>query len=590
MCYILYMNKEVIYIEPEDDITDIITKIENAKEKIVALVPPKKAGVFRSVVNTKLIAKAGVTSGKTVVLVTIDPSIVKLAAATKLPVTKDLQTPPSIPTVGADIEETSKEDLVEEPENAEEEPTEEKKEETEGEEEEGEGEAEEKEEEDKKDKEEKKKPEKKKTGNKFKDWFIEHKKLAIFAGIGLFLLILFVVWALFIAPAVNVFVSIKTDSNNFSELITFVKEQNQENIKEGKLYLEERKIETVNEVEIEPTGQKNIGEKATGELVIYSYFSAKGVNAINAGTSFTISGLSYLANENSVLSWDGNNHSCENDDIIVDGKVQCLISGRINVTAAGAGSKYNIVKSSTGWETVANVAVYSDKEMSGGTDNVITVVQQSDVEKARNALSSSKESENKEKLYETINQDDNLIIESTYNQDTSAAVATPAVDEEVKDGEKATLKTTTKTSVYTVDKTKLEELIKEKIALPEDKKIFEIRNVYIDGFKETSDGFSGKLKAVYYTGPRITEGELVDKIMGKGIGDARREIKDIEGVVDVDMRPSYPWVMKVPTDSNRISMTFEIKDQEGGEIKEKTDEKSDEKTEEKSDNSENKTE
>ena len=78
--------------------------------------------------------------------------------------------------------------------------------------------------------------------------------------------------------------------------------------------------------------------------------------------------------------------------------------------------------------------------------------------------------------------------------------------------------------------------------------------------------------------------------MGKGIGDARREIKDIEGVVDVDMRPSYPWVMKVPTDSNRISMTFEIKDQEGGEIKEKTDEKSDEKTEEKSDNSENKTE
>ena len=44
------MNKDVIYIEPEDDITDIITKIEKSKEKIVALVPPKKAGVFRSVV------------------------------------------------------------------------------------------------------------------------------------------------------------------------------------------------------------------------------------------------------------------------------------------------------------------------------------------------------------------------------------------------------------------------------------------------------------------------------------------------------------------------------------------------------------
>ena len=30
------MNKDVIYIEPEDDITDIILKIENSKEKIVA--------------------------------------------------------------------------------------------------------------------------------------------------------------------------------------------------------------------------------------------------------------------------------------------------------------------------------------------------------------------------------------------------------------------------------------------------------------------------------------------------------------------------------------------------------------------------
>ena len=51
------MNKDVIYIEPEDDITDIILKIENSKEKIVALVPPKKTNVLRSIVNVKLIYK-----------------------------------------------------------------------------------------------------------------------------------------------------------------------------------------------------------------------------------------------------------------------------------------------------------------------------------------------------------------------------------------------------------------------------------------------------------------------------------------------------------------------------------------------------
>ena len=66
MWYILFMNKDVIYIEPEDDITDIISKLENSKEKIVALVPPKKSGVLRSVVNIKLIPKAGTNANNNV--------------------------------------------------------------------------------------------------------------------------------------------------------------------------------------------------------------------------------------------------------------------------------------------------------------------------------------------------------------------------------------------------------------------------------------------------------------------------------------------------------------------------------------------
>ena len=70
--------------------------------------------------------------------------------------------------------------------------------------------------------------------------------------------------------------------------------------------------------------------------------------------------------------------------------------------------------------------------------------------------------------------------------------------------------------------------------------------------------------------------------MGKGIGDASREIRDIEGISNATIERSYPWVMKVPTDSNKITVSFEIKDQEGNEIKEKTEEKSEEKTDENS--------
>ena len=47
------MNKDIIYIDVEDDITAIIGKIKASKEKIVALVPPKRIGVLQSAVNLR---------------------------------------------------------------------------------------------------------------------------------------------------------------------------------------------------------------------------------------------------------------------------------------------------------------------------------------------------------------------------------------------------------------------------------------------------------------------------------------------------------------------------------------------------------
>ena len=90
------MNKDVVYIEPEDDITDILVNIKGAKHKIIALVPPKKAGVLRSAVNFKLIAKTAAQHEKTVVLITTDESLLRLAEKTKMPTAKSLQSKPHL--------------------------------------------------------------------------------------------------------------------------------------------------------------------------------------------------------------------------------------------------------------------------------------------------------------------------------------------------------------------------------------------------------------------------------------------------------------------------------------------------------------
>ena len=590
MCYILYMNKDVIYIEPEDDITDIISKIEGSKQKIIALVPPKKAGVFRSVVNIKLIAKAGVTAGKNVVIVTGDSSITKLAGAAKLPVAKNLQSAPTIPDVEAVAEEVVEEAVAETEEKpTEKEATEEEKPETE----EAEEDDEEGEEEEAlpKKKEPKKKSASKLTGNKILDWIKTHKKLSIIIGVGGLLLILILIWALVIAPAAELQVSIKTDANNFSKTISFTTNLGDENIEEGKFYLEEKKIESSQEVDFEATGEKNVGEKASGEVTVYAYFplNIKASTVINEGDSFTISGLTYKSTASEVLAYSGkqNDYSeCDNKDN-KDGLLEfgCRITGHVPIVATEPGEKYNMAPSSTGWTTTAKVFVSSEKNISGGTNDIIKIVQQSDIDKAKGELASTNESENKEKLYETIN-DSSLKIESSFKQDAGKVESTPAVGEEVKEGVKPKIKATTTTSIYVLDKTKVEEFIKKGVELDESQKIYEIRNPFVESFMDTSDGYTGRLKAVYYTGPKITENDVIEKVKGKGLGEAQHDLRDINGVAEVHIEKSFPWVLHIPNDPNKITVVFEIKDQNGNKIEAKEESEEENKDGENSDNKE----
>ncbi|MBR5647424.1 hypothetical protein IKW73_00565 [Candidatus Saccharibacteria bacterium] len=564
------MNKDVVYIEPEDDITDIITKIENTKEKIVALVPPKKAGVFRSVVNIKLIAKAGFASDKTVVLVTTDPSIIKLAAATKIPVTKNLQTAPTVPTFLEDKEEgeTVKEDVVEEPEEGEKtEETEEKEEEKE---EKEEKEDSEKSEKDLKEKGKEKLSEAKEKGKeaaknvkKFSlAWFKAHKPLAIGGIIGAILLILFLVWAFVIAPAVTITVKVRTTASNFSKNATFTRTLADENVDAGKFYLEEKKIENEVKVEFDATGKKNIGEKAKGSVVIEAYFVKEGIISVNAGDKFTINELVYTADEATSLSWDGTISKCEAGSNTANiSNMSCRISGRVNVTASEPGEKYNIAASSAGWKSTANVLVYSDVAMAGGTDNLVTVVSEDDVKAAKEKLTTGSEEEYKKKLLDTL-EDDAFVIDTSFKQTMGDVVSTPAVGEQVSGTDKPSITVKITDTIFLIDKTKVEEFIGKEAQLADNFKIYKMNDPFVENFTETDGGFTGKIKTSYTSGPKVTENDVVEIAKGKGFGEVQHDLKDINGIGSVTIDKSYPWVSSVPGDPNKITVILDINAEE----------------------------
>ena len=64
------IKKDVIYVDVEDDITDVVNKIKSSKEKIIAIVPPKSLGIFRSAVNIRLLSRAAQKNDKKIVFIT----------------------------------------------------------------------------------------------------------------------------------------------------------------------------------------------------------------------------------------------------------------------------------------------------------------------------------------------------------------------------------------------------------------------------------------------------------------------------------------------------------------------------------------
>lgn len=597
MWYILNMNKDVIYIEPDDDITDIISKLESAKEQIVALVPPKKSGVLRSVVNIKLITKASAANKKKLVIVTTDPSIVKLAAASKIPVTKNLQTAPAIPSE-EDLEEEVISEEVEddevkvtdgtavEPEENEDEDGDEEESEEESEEktEEADDEKDEEKKDDdpkidekaamaaikdiksenkKKEKEEKEaaKKEKKEIKNPALAWIVNYKKWVIAGAAATVLIVLFLIWALVIAPAVKITVAVRTDSNNFSELVSFTSDPAAENTYEGIFYLEEVKIEEEQKADFTATGSKNVGEKAHGSIIVQIGFRFNEINKpvnINAGSAFKASGLTFYSDSDVSLSWNGNSGECESS-FLGNG---CIRSAKVSVTAAAPGEVYNIDKTSFTAPS-DRVTAYSEAAFSGGTDKNVTIVTSENVEAARTIMSNNikeKEEEYKNNLYAKIGEG-KLAIDSSYKQKLSELTSSPNVDEEVSETVVPSATATVSFSIYAIDKTKLEEFITKKAKLAEDQKIYEISNPFIESFVSTESGYTGKLKTSYKTGPKVTENDIIELVKGKGIGDIKHDLGSVNGLTIKSIDTSYPWVTSAPNDSNRITIVLEIEGQ-----------------------------
>ena len=585
------MNKEVIYLEPEDDITDILTKLQQAEQKLVALVPPKKGTMLRSAVNMKLVARVAKECDKVAVIVTADPAIIKMAMAARIPIAKTLQSRPVVPTeesvraaessaeiIDEDLEEIAPEDAktssksdqkdgktaskasgaASKAANAKSADTLELTEEgLENGSEEG--------------KNNKKAAEKGRKGasdkkgtkvpsfDKYRKWII----LGVSAGV---LAIIVLVWAFVFAPAVSITVAISSSSSNLSENVRFTTDPNAENIEEGVFYVEKQTYEHQYTADFSATGEEDRGEKATGELSvtfsmrIREYQGTGFAIGITEGDIFeTTDGLRYRSTETvEAVRWDGDTvpvTGCNSTVSSLSGT--CTKTYRIKVEAVASGEEYN-TSSMTSWNSFEGTAtVVNSTAISGGTTKMVKVVSQEDADKAKDAILEDHKKEGETFLFEDLPK--NVVaIKDSFGSEAGDINATPAVGDEVGDNTTPNIKVNAIYYVYTIDSSKIEEFIKAKTSLASDQKIYSIGEPYFERYAGLED--SARLKTVIETGPTVTEEEILDKAMGRKTGEVQSLLRSINGVSSVEIRTSFFWVWSVPNDPNKVTVELKVED------------------------------
>lgn len=546
------MQKDIIYIDVDDDITAIIGKVKDTKEKIVALVPPKRVGVLQSAVNLRLLERAAGLQGKKLVLITSNSALGSLAAAAKIPVAKNLQSRPELGEIAA-LEVDDGEDLidgaqlpvgehakqavataaaadvisdsdlknidVDVPKAAAPAP--------------GEAPA----------------APKVKSKSKVPNFNKFRKKLVLIAG-GAILLIIFLVWAIFFAGRATVYITAKTTDASVNDTVT-LSESAQTDPSQKLLRDESQQVQKKVSIDFNATGSKNAGNKATGTVTLSA--QSQSSTTVPAGTQLSSSsGLVYTTDSTATIPASTQGGRCF--------PLACAGSTTVSITASQGGANYNGASGNMSGAPDGVSATLND-QTSGGTDKTVQVVTKSDVAQVMQKLNSQSTDSVKTQLKKQFGSKVKVIGDS-FKTDTSAVKPNPGVDGEADSGT-ATLSGTVTYTMLGVNDTEinnyLNDYFKDQLKSQSDQKIYD-SGVSNASFSNTNmgDTVTSQLTADGKIGPKIDDDQVKKLAEGKRLGDIQSALQSIQGVSNVDVKYWPFWVSKAPHNPNRINVVFKV--------------------------------
>ena len=547
------MNKDVIYIDVEDDITAIIGKIKASSEKIVALVPPKRVGVLQSAVNLRLLERMAKNANKHMVLITNNQALIGLSAVAGIPVAKNLQSKPELAEIpalsvddGDDIIDGSQLPIGELQKTA-----------------------------DIADDGDAsmnkainsiaiddksvsvaalgatvaKKFNKAKTGVKVPNFNSFRKKLFIGIAAGI-LLIGFLIWAVWFAPAAKVIITAHTDAANVNVPVT-IGGNAATDVAKGLIQSTFQTTKKDSSADFTATGSKDVGAKATGTMTVTRTSVSNSPLTVPVGTSFTDGSLIFYSTQATTLA---------GTQIGPNGIVQD--SATIKVLAANSGESYNL--SARSYQSDVSGISSDGSGMVGGTTKVVTIVTADDVQKAGATLVEQPSDQIKAQLIKQFTNGE-VVIDESFAIDRAPATSVPAIGAEATGPAKLTSSTTY--TITAIAKSDLEIYLKANIQKQlvgkDNQRMYDdgISKVVLREYTKTGDVATVKIVSNGQIGPKIDEAAIKQQVKGKIYGEAQSTLQAINGVSNVDIQFSFFWVRTVPTNTDKITVEFKLQNE-----------------------------
>ncbi len=569
-------DKDTIYIDVDDEITGIIDKVHGSDGKVVALVLPKRASVFQSIVNMKLLKRAADSSKKHLVLITSEAGLLPLAGVAGVHVAKTLTSKPEIPSGPGpldDHEETVSEDEAElEPEITAE---------TAGDEPIGKLAAgagagalaasakddmetlvlddddlpPESELPSPKNFDVPDKPKKgKNKGLKIPNF----ERFRLLLALGALLLIALIVGAVFAATALpKATITIDTnavnvDSNLNLNLSTTAKTVNLEDNSLPAKFQQQQKTSTQTAV---TTGQKNNGDKAVGKVKFIN--CSPGDSAvIPAGTGIsTTAGQTYVTKEDASMPVGSN--SCKDLPGATSTVVAAVaVSGGADYNL-GSGTSLKVASSQSSAYSPSSIKASVGEAFTGGTDNIVHSVNQNDINSAKAKINVDDPSI-KQDLQDQLKEAGYFSIVATYS------AGTPAVTTSASVGQVADNVTVTEIVTYTmfgVRESDLTALIDNSVKTQIDpsKQTILSRGLDKAKFSVTNASTTGAqiaMSTVATAGPDLDKETIKKDAAGQHPGEIKDSLKNRPGVKNVSVKLSPFWVSTVPKKTDRIVITI----------------------------------